>query len=315
MTLDMDPKIVKLVKESKLNVPFAIPFLRSNRISLKLDKTALYQSYMRKRSFYNLSELFHENTKLRKYTGDIYSVEMFATPGFLVTTSRTFSQRPSKSTIKLPKGNLQLDVNLGDVIKSRRSKRNFTKKSMRLDELSKLLYYSYGITGYFEPTEVYVRGESVTIILPLRASPSGGALYPIDIFLGVLNVRGIKRGIYFYDVETHSLKLLTQDERKLERLISSFPFTPNVLDVNKANVVFILAGVFYRTKTKYGERGYRYVLQDSGHIAQNLYLVGTALGLGVVAVDGFYDDELNELLELDGVEEAVVYTVVVGKIG
>ena len=68
-----------------------------------------------------------------------------------------------------------------------------------------------------------------------------------------------------------------------------------------------------RIKFKYGERGYRFLLLEAGHIAQNLLLAAEADGMGGVAIGGFLDDPLNDLLDLDGVEEAVVYMVLAGQ--
>ena len=75
----------------------------------------------------------------------------------------------------------------------------------------------------------------------------------------------------------------------------------------------LIAGAIRRTRTKYGERGYRYVLLDIGHLAQNLCLVGVALDLAVTTTGGFFDDMANDLLRLDGVDEAVLYVAFVGK--
>jgi SagB-type dehydrogenase family enzyme len=82
--------------------------------------------------------------------------------------------------------------------------------------------------------------------------------------------------------------------------------------VSQASLVVIMVAVFARTCRKYGERGYRFVLLDCGHVAQNLHLVATAIGLGSVGIGGFLDDELNDVLDLDGVGEAVVHTIAVG---
>jgi SagB-type dehydrogenase family enzyme len=63
---------------------------------------------------------------------------------------------------------------------------------------------------------------------------------------------------------------------------------------------------------KYGQRGYRHVLLDAGHVGQNLYLVATALGLGPTAIGGFFDRELGALLELPEDEEPF-YVVCIGQ--
>lgn len=80
------------------------------------------------------------------------------------------------------------------------------------------------------------------------------------------------------------------------------------------NVSFavVLAACFPRATWKYGERSYRNVLLEAGHIGQNLCLLATALRLGARHITGFVDDALNAMLKLDGVNEASVYMVVVG---
>jgi SagB-type dehydrogenase family enzyme len=74
----------------------------------------------------------------------------------------------------------------------------------------------------------------------------------------------------------------------------------------------MLSAIWQRTRWKYHERTYRYVLMEAGHLAQNLYLGATALGLGVCAVGAFLDEALNDLLLLDGQEEAALYLIAVG---
>ena len=76
----------------------------------------------------------------------------------------------------------------------------------------------------------------------------------------------------------------------------------------------MITALFQRTRWKYRERTYRYVMMETGHVGQNLYLAATALGLGVCAVGAFFDDALNDLLGLDGQTEAALYITSVGQI-
>jgi SagB-type dehydrogenase family enzyme len=78
-------------------------------------------------------------------------------------------------------------------------------------------------------------------------------------------------------------------------------------------VIFIWVAIGYRMTYRYGNRGYRYMHLDAGHVCQNLYLAALAVDCGVCAVGGFYDDKVNELLNLDGVENFVIYMATVGK--
>jgi SagB-type dehydrogenase family enzyme len=72
--------------------------------------------------------------------------------------------------------------------------------------------------------------------------------------------------------------------------------------------------VVERTKWKYRERGYRYIYLDAGHIGQNLYLAAASLGLGCCTIGAFYDDEVNQLIGVDGQQETVVYLGAVGRV-
>ena len=83
--------------------------------------------------------------------------------------------------------------------------------------------------------------------------------------------------------------------------------------VRQASIVVLISGVLERTKLKYGERGYRYTLLDIGHLGQNLYLSCTALELAIMTTCGFFDDEANKLLRLDGVNETAMYVAFIGK--
>jgi len=51
-------------------------------------------------------------------------------------------------------------------------------------------------------------------------------------------------------------------------------------------------------------RGYRYLHPGAGH---------ACLSCGVCAIAAFSDDDMNDLLELDGVERFVIYVATVGK--
>jgi SagB-type dehydrogenase family enzyme len=80
-----------------------------------------------------------------------------------------------------------------------------------------------------------------------------------------------------------------------------------------AAVVFIWVAVIQRSRQKYRQRAYRYIYLDCGHIAQNLYLAATALGLGCCGIGAIFDDEVNDLVGVDGQEETAIYLATVGK--
>ena len=76
--------------------------------------------------------------------------------------------------------------------------------------------------------------------------------------------------------------------------------------------LFVVSAMFWRTRFKYGLRGYRFALLECGHLAQNLLLAATALDLAAVPLGGFYDRRVDQLLGLDGVNESALYMVAAG---
>jgi len=169
-----------------------------------------------------------------------------------------------------------------------------------MNDLSKLLHQSYGITGEL-PGKNDFKQE-------LRSSPSAGALYPAEIYIAVRKVSGVEPGIYHYNVPNHELELLVPGDptEQIQEVCCGQEY------VRQTSIVILMSGVLARTKLKYGERGYRYALLDIGHLGQNIYLSCTALDLAIMTTCGFYDDEANQLLRIDGVDEAVMYVAFIG---
>ena len=141
-----------------------------------------------------------------------------------------------------------------------------------------------------------------------RATPSAGGCYPVEAYPIVLNAADLPAGVYHYAPNDHSLELLRPGQYR-EALPAWTLGQPYVAD---AGVVVALAGFLDRIAPTYGERGYRYALLEAGHIAQNLYLIGAARGLGVLAIGGFVDAAINVLLGLDEVRQVALYLVAAG---
>jgi SagB-type dehydrogenase family enzyme len=83
----------------------------------------------------------------------------------------------------------------------------------------------------------------------------------------------------------------------VEQAMFSPEFTAN------ANMLVMLAATFTTTQNKYGPRGYRYMLIEAGHAAQNLCLAAAELGCATLCLGGFEDDLLNRVLGLHALEE------------
>jgi SagB-type dehydrogenase family enzyme len=253
----------------------------------------------------SISELFHENTKLgeRVLGGPHARLPVEYTLDELAAVTRSFKEYRLHRRIVLP-GPEELPRNgstFDEVVESRRTVRGFADEPVEPAELSKVLHQTYGLTG-----EMPFAGGGVH---RLRSAPSAGALYPGELYLGVRRVAGVPPGLYHYEVRDHALALLEEGDQT-ERLHEACCFQDYA---RTAAVVVLIAGALQRTKRRYGERGYRYVLLDAGHLTQNLLLSSTALGLAAMTTCGFFDDTAARLLCLDGVEEAVLYVAFLGR--
>ena len=217
--------------------------------------------------------------------------------------SRAYKQYPNAPRVKLPaiEGIPQNGRTFDEVVSSRRSLRDFADLDLDLDDLSKILHQSYGITGEV-PANRGFRQD-------LRSAPSAGALYPAEIYIAIRKVSGVEPGIYHYNVPNHELELMIPGD-PTEQIYEVCVKQEYVL---QSSIVVLISGVLERTKLKYGERGYRYALLDIGHLGQNLYLSCTSLDLAVMTTCGFFDDEANKLLRIDGVDETAMYVAFIGK--
>jgi SagB-type dehydrogenase family enzyme len=122
-------------------------------------------------------------------------------------------------------------------------------------------------------------------------------------------VSGIDPGCYHYAPAVHGLERLQEELPSAAFIGDLFLGQPYV---GSAALVVVLAARVARTMTKYRDRGYRYILFEAGHAAQNLNLAGVALGLGSVNLGGFFDAVLASLLGLDADVEVPLYGIAVG---
>jgi SagB-type dehydrogenase family enzyme len=199
------------------------------------------------------------------------------------------------AVLELPAPETADGVPLWQAIAGRRSLRSFRPEPLQLTRLSQLLWAIQGVTGQAGPHE-------------LRAAGSAGALYPNETYLFVNSVEGCAQGVWHYQIRQHALEQLTEGD-------FSDPLAQACLGqgfVARAPVVFAFGAVVDRCAWKYGDRAYRYIYMDAGHLGGQLQLAAVGLGLGSVNIGAFFDDEINELIGLDGQQETVVYLTAVG---
>jgi SagB-type dehydrogenase family enzyme len=240
-------------------------------------------------------ELFHENSKINHYDRPPSDEETLARmSGF--HESLPFEGYPA---VDLPSSLTPLTLSLREVITSRVSVRSLTPCPLTLENLATLLHYAYGVTR---------DGKGAGLPYSLRVAPSGGALYPLEIFFHSAHIESLRPGLYHYNPTKRNLHLLR--ERDDTRRISEALLQPDI--AFGASLILFLTAVFERSIFKYGDRGYRYILLEAGHVAQNLNLVATGLGLGCVNLGGFFDRQVDDLLDLDGLTHATIYLMAVG---
>ena len=136
-----------------------------------------------------------------------------------------------------------------------------------------------------------------------RAAPSAGALYPAELYICCGDLDGLSAGIYYYNPIENTLFWIREGDYR-SAVNEASP------DGSPADAHLIVTAIPYRSGWKYRQRAYRYCYFDSGHLAGNLLLIGSATGLSPGLVSLFNQETLDDLLGLDGESEFV--TAVVG---
>lgn len=216
--------------------------------------------------------------------------------------SLDWSNKPSlykdylgSETVELSLPELTAKLSFDEAAKRRRSIRNYSGKPVGIDQLSYLLWMSTGV-------QRKVRNHE------FRTVPSAGALYPIETYIITNNTENLEKGTYHYSIRSHCLERLRLGD--FSRKVAVAALAQRMC--SEAAVVFIWTAIFARSKWKYNQRAFRYIYLDAGHIAQNLALAATSIGLGSCQIGAFFDDEVNQIIGVDGVQESAIYLSSVG---
>ena len=200
------------------------------------------------------------------------------------------------ATVPLPEPDLTGNPDLWQLLARRRSRREYnTGQPLTSAKLSALLWATQGVTARY--------GEVL-----FRTAPSAGGLYPVETYLFVRAIEGFEPGIYHFRPQAFDLEFLKKGDLARELAEAALGQTL----VMAASVTFIWTALVERSRWKYRQRAYRYIYLDAGHIGENLYMAAGALGLGVCAIGAFYDDKVNSIIGVDGIEETVIYMATVG---
>ncbi|MEM2415396.1 MAG: SagB/ThcOx family dehydrogenase [Thermoproteota archaeon] len=186
-----------------------------------------------------------------------------------------------KGIVELPAPITRGTMSVEEAILKRRSIRIFLNKPLSLEDVSQLLWAAQGIT---DPA----RG--------LRAAPSAGATYPLEVYVvvGRNGVTSLPEGLYHYNPDKHVLEYLLEEDLRSSLADAALGQSP----VREAPISIVIVAIYERTTNRYGERGIRYVHMEAGHVGQNIYLQAVARGLGTVVIGAFEDSQVQKVLKL-----------------
>ncbi|MGA1824989.1 MAG: SagB/ThcOx family dehydrogenase [bacterium] len=200
-------------------------------------------------------------------------------------------EKPLKR-ITLPTPTFDSNTSIEKALLKRRSGREYMDEALTIEEISQLLWAAQGIT---EPPFY-------------KTAPSAGALYPLELYVVVGNVKDLSSGIYKYAPEGHELSLLLKGDTRKKIYEAALRQSP----IRNAPAIIVFSAVFSKTRKKYGERGDKYVYMEAGHAAQNICLQAVSLNLGAVVIGAFIDKDLKEILYIRKNAEPL-YLIPVGK--
>ena len=231
----------------------------------------------------SLGQIFHQNSMYPLLSTHDLSFEEIAN----LSPKQKTTSRACQYSLASPK-----ESELLRLLSVRKSSRTFGKESLTGEQLSGLLQAMYGTTDLGGST------------------PSAGGLYILRIYVLLLKQAGtLREGVYEYIRETHGLRKVKTNMLTPE--LTNFLLDSEGLAVNASAIVCV--GIdFDIAERKYANRAYRFLLLESGHVAQNAYLYSAEAGLNIVECGGFNDLELSRYLHLNFPQQGIVTTLVVG---
>ena len=192
----------------------------------------------------------------------------------------------SSGSRKLPPPDWDRLGPLSESLLERRSVRSYSPETIAEEDFSLLLASACGIS---DPVD------------GLRTAPSGGATYPLDLY--VVSETGVEE----YVPKDHSLVLIKEGDARSSLAHHSYRQS----FIARAPVTFVICADYPRITSRYRDRGIRYAILEAGHIAQNIHLACVSLGYGSVAVGAYDDDDVAKALGIEG-RGHVIYLISAG---
>jgi SagB-type dehydrogenase family enzyme len=236
------------------------------------------------------AETYHEAAKLQPSFAlrQVPGLSSSDAPAILESSRRSSRRHPHRPRIALPAPR-RLRAQLEWTLTRRVSRPPRPGSTLSLDDVARL-------------TSAYAWDAR----RPRRHVPSGGGLYPLEQYVLARSVESVPPGVYHVDPCDRALELLAAGAPEVRHAFVE----PSLGD---AAAILVVTSCFWRSRWKYGLRGYRFALLEAGHLVQTVLLLATATGVDALPLGGFYDAVLDDAVGADGVNESVVYAVALGR--
>ena len=221
---------------------------------------------------------------------DISAQEKSPSEGEEMKTSEPSKDSPADEPFELPEPKLSSKTSVEEALSERRSVREYGKGPLSVEDISQLLWAAQGITARWGG----------------RTAPSAGALFPLEIYVVVGQVKGLEPGLYHYDPGKHSV--IKKVDGDLRQKLTQASLHQD--EITRAPATFVITAVYERTMKKYKQRGIQYVHMEVGCTGENIYLQAETLDLGTVFIGAFEDEKVKKVL---GIKEEPLGIMPVGK--
>lgn len=260
-----------------------------------------------------VSKIFHVGTKDIPFLFNLedrekHTEEYITYCEDTLDSNKEFRKQKNGQLYQLPPYDLSIfeNKNLLTILKNRMTCRSFYNEPITIQELSTLLYVTFGeIHGKWEQLDT----AGLKQLGVRKSSPSGGALHPSEAYIFALNIKGLPQGIYYYSSHQHLLTLVSSDchQKDLGRLLCGQHFAEE-LSVG----IFITSHLDKLWEKYKHSRAYRVALLDIGHLSQTFQLCATAMGFDPWLTAAFLDTEINQILKIHESNEQAMFFVGAG---
>lgn len=183
----------------------------------------------------------------------------------------------------------QINDQITDSIHNRKSVRRFSATPINEDEIIKILFNAYSLKD---------NNGSFTI-------PQAGGLGVMK--LNVLTNKNHFWDIFFYNHLNYELIKLEKNTDNINKL-----FYTKSIDFSTASHCIIISCNLNAFSKVYLTRAFKFSCFQAGHIAQNIILVATLLGIKTIALGSLVEEEIKRSCYLD-TDQNPLYAVILGK--